>query len=309
MRDSRYAPIILFVYNRPDHTRIAWEALSRNAEFAQSPVYVYADAAANEDAREGVDAVRTYLQSLQHSDLHLVLREQNYGIERNEMDGISAVIENYGRAIIVEDDIEAGQYFLQYMNRALDRYANEKQVYAISAYSEFSEAEAQRLPEYGFLCIYVNWGWATWADRWHQNRETISDEDVERLRKDRAMRKAFDHGAYSSDILLQQSKAGAYTWDTIWYWVIFRNHGLVLRPARALCNNIGTDGSGVHYNDTRSKVVRKDISYCPGDQLPTDLCVTASFESALVKRNLRDSWRYKLGHNRLFYAMGIWDDK
>lgn len=302
------APVILFVYNRPEHTRIAWEALCRNAEFDRTPVYVYADAAADEDATDGVDAVRQYLQSLQHPNLHLVLREENYGIERNEVDGITTVINTYGRAIIVEDDIEAGPYFLQYMNMALDRYENERQVYAISAYSEFSQEEAERLPEYGFLTIYVNWGWATWSDRWSQNEETISQEDVELLRSSRAMQRAFDHGAYSSDILLRQSRKGSYTWDTIWYWVIYRNHGLVLRPAHALCNNIGTDGSGVHYNDARREVVRKDISWRPSADLPSDIRVTESYERMLVRWNLRDSWRYKLGHNRLFYALGIWDD-
>ena len=37
------APILLFVYNRPAHTRQALEALSRNTLAAASDVFVYSD--------------------------------------------------------------------------------------------------------------------------------------------------------------------------------------------------------------------------------------------------------------------------
>lgn len=309
MQDRTLAPVVMFVYNRPDHTRRAWEALCRNAEFADTPVYIYADAAANEDAVRGVRAVRQYLQGLQHADLHLILREENYGIERNEVNGITTVIRAHGKAVIVEDDIEAGPYFLRYMNLALDRYANEQQVYAITAYSIFSSEQAARLPEYGFLRAPVNWGWATWADRWSQNLDTIDDADVERLRKDARMQREFNNGEFSSDILLSQSKRGAYTWDTIWYWVIFKNRGLVLRTAYALCDNIGTDGSGVHFNDPRGKVVRRDTSHYPGDEMPSEITLTESYCKVFVRGNFLRTWRYQLGHNPLFNALGIWDNK
>ena len=39
------APILLFVYNRPAHTRQALEALSRNTLAAASDLFVYSDAA------------------------------------------------------------------------------------------------------------------------------------------------------------------------------------------------------------------------------------------------------------------------
>ena len=42
------APILLFVYNRPAHTRQALEALSRNTLAAASDVFVYSDAARSE---------------------------------------------------------------------------------------------------------------------------------------------------------------------------------------------------------------------------------------------------------------------
>ena len=38
-----YAPILLFVYNRPEHTRQVVSSLLRNKEAADSPLFIYAD--------------------------------------------------------------------------------------------------------------------------------------------------------------------------------------------------------------------------------------------------------------------------
>ena len=38
-----YSPILLFVYNRPEHTRRVIESLQANAEAAESRLFIYAD--------------------------------------------------------------------------------------------------------------------------------------------------------------------------------------------------------------------------------------------------------------------------
>ncbi len=43
-----YAPILLFVYNRPEHTRRVIESLQTNAEAIESRLFIYADQARNE---------------------------------------------------------------------------------------------------------------------------------------------------------------------------------------------------------------------------------------------------------------------
>ena len=45
------APIILFVYNRPEHVRRSIESLLRNELAAQSELFIYADAAKDEEAK------------------------------------------------------------------------------------------------------------------------------------------------------------------------------------------------------------------------------------------------------------------
>ena len=51
MTHSPLAPILLFVYNRPAHTRRLVESLLRNAEAAESTLFVYSDAPRDEAGR------------------------------------------------------------------------------------------------------------------------------------------------------------------------------------------------------------------------------------------------------------------
>jgi len=46
---NNLAPIVLFVYNRPDHTRQTVEALQKNELVKQSELFIYSDEAKNED--------------------------------------------------------------------------------------------------------------------------------------------------------------------------------------------------------------------------------------------------------------------
>lgn len=57
------APIVLFVYNRPGHTKQTVEALQKNELAGESELYIYSDAPKNENAVEKVNEVREYIPS------------------------------------------------------------------------------------------------------------------------------------------------------------------------------------------------------------------------------------------------------
>lgn len=58
------APIVLFVYNRPWHTRQAVEALRKNELASESELFVYSDAPKNENAAAKVAEVREYIKTI-----------------------------------------------------------------------------------------------------------------------------------------------------------------------------------------------------------------------------------------------------
>ena len=58
------SPIILFVYNRPDHVQRGVASLLANELASQSDLYIYSDAPKNEDAKEAVEKVREYIHTV-----------------------------------------------------------------------------------------------------------------------------------------------------------------------------------------------------------------------------------------------------
>lgn len=249
-RAMEYAPIVLFVYKRLDHVTKTVAALKANPEAEQSVLYVYSDAPSKEADAEGVEAVREYIRSLDgFKEVVVTERESNWGIEKSVVDGVSTVIKKHGKVIVIEDDLQVCDQFLYYMNTCLNEYKADRNVYSITGYSFFKS-----LPEndgvYGYTRSFCSWGWATWIDRWQNLKRTIDKHDVRFVLGNKA---ALDNGQDFSYLFMHQYKNGGVTWDVAWYLTCFANKGLTVFPYNTMVNNLGMDGSGVHYNDPNGK--------------------------------------------------------
>ena len=159
------APIALFVYNRPGHTRRTNEALQKNDLALESDIYIFSDAPKNNEATEAVLEVRQYLRQIDgFKTVTIIERETNFGLTRTIIDGVTSVVNQHGRIIVLEDDIVTSRYFLNYINRALDHYFRVQTVWHISGWSY--PIDPNGLPKSYFLRVMFCWGWATWVDRW-----------------------------------------------------------------------------------------------------------------------------------------------
>ncbi|MBE7100547.1 MAG: glycosyltransferase family 2 protein [Clostridiales bacterium] len=163
----QYAPIVLFTYNRADTTRVTLEALMKNPECKDSDLFIFSDAAKTEKAIEGVDAVRRLLASLDVSKFHnvkIVYQEENQGLAKSIINGVTAVLEKYDRVIVLEDDCEVSPYYLNYINKALEYYKDSKNIGSITGFMPNLETTCENdvcaLPR---SCSY---GWATWKKVW-----------------------------------------------------------------------------------------------------------------------------------------------
>ena len=134
MNSSReYAPIALFVYNRPTHTRLTVEALLRNPESACSSLYVFSDGPKNANDNYAVCEVRKYLSHISgFAEIHIIERKHNWGLANSIIDGVTQLCNQFGRTIVLEDDLETSSYFLAYMNEALERFKDDESVAAVS---------------------------------------------------------------------------------------------------------------------------------------------------------------------------------
>ncbi len=236
------APIVLFVYGRPEHTRQTLEALSANELAGQSDLIIYSDAARNADEVKKVRAVRALLKVVAgFRSVNVIERDINYGLARNIVEGVTEVCNQYGRVIVVEDDVLAFPQFLSFMNKALVLYANESTVWHISGWNYPVDFVGHR--DSFFWRVMNCWGWATWSDRWEHFQK-----DPERLLKtwDKEKINRFNlDGSYDFWQQVKQNHSGKInTWAIFWYATIFENSGLCLNPSRSFVRNIGFDGSG-----------------------------------------------------------------
>ena len=243
-----YAPIALFVYNRPWHTRQTVEALLLNPAAAETQLYVFSDAADGPATVKNVDEVREYVRGLEgFKSVSLVEKDRNYGLADSIVDGVSRVCDQHGRVIVMEDDLVTSPYFLEYMNQGLEKYQDEENVISIHGYVYPIE---QSLPETFFLKAADCWGWATWQRGWNLY-EADGQKLLDQL-ESRGLTRKFDFdGSYPYTRMLQKQIEGKNkSWAIRWYASAFLKDRLTLYPGRSLVHNIGLDASGEHCSST-----------------------------------------------------------
>ena len=238
------APILLFVYNRPEHVRRCVTSLLANPLAAHSALYIYADAPRDEASREAVAQVRDYIRTVEgFKSLTIVEREHNWGLARNVIDGVTTLVNRHGRVIVVEDDLVLAPYFLTFMNDALDAYENEPRVGHIQA-CDFTRDPS--LPDTFLIKFTGSWGWATWQRAW-QHFNPDGNELLAQLQA-RNLTRQFDfNGKYGFTRMLRRQIEGKNnSWAIRWNASLFLADILSLNVGRSLVSNEGFDGSGTN---------------------------------------------------------------
>lgn len=235
------APIALFVYRRPDHTRRTIGSLRACPEFARSPVIVYSDGPRDAAAVAGVAATRAVVLELL-PDARVVEAAANRGLAVSIIAGVDALTGEYGRVIVVEDDLIVDPRFLEFLNAGLEHYADTPQVMQISGFQHAVSGLAEPV----LLPLTTSWGWATWRRAWVQFDPDCKGAD--RLDNDPALARRFDlDGAMPYTRMFARQRAGTIdSWAIRWYWTVFASGGLVVYPPKSLVTNAGFDGSGTH---------------------------------------------------------------
>lgn len=239
------APIVLFVYNRPAHTRLTVEALLKNDLSTESDLTIYSDAPKSEAHAGPVKEVREYIRQIEgFKSITIIERDVNFGLSDSIIDGVTSTVNKNGRVIVLEDDIVVTPYFLSFMNAALETYAGDDKVMHVSGYM-FPVGDVG-LPETFFLRMSSCWGWSTWARAW-ENFEPDGEKLLNIIHQ-RKLEYEFDvQGAVDYVIMLQNQVSGVVdSWAVRWYASVFLNSGLCLHPGQSLLRNVGHDGTGIH---------------------------------------------------------------
>ena len=254
-----YAPITLFVYNRLDHTRRTVDSLRLNLLAQESDLVIFSDAHKLGTQSGKVAEVREYIHQISgFKSVTVVERDVNFGLAKSIIDGVTKIVNEHGRIIVLEDDMVTSPHFLTYMNEALDKYADDDRVIGIHGYIY---PVKQSLPEAFFLRGADCWGWATWRRGWaHFNPD---GQYLLNELKRRKLINAFNfNGAYSFSSMLEDQIAGRNdSWAVRWHAAAFLADKLTLYPGRSLVHNIGSDNSGTHCGE--SSIFDSELSNTP----------------------------------------------
>jgi len=252
-----YAPIAIFAYRRVRHLEQTLRALAACPEFAKSAVYVFSDGPANGQAVADVAAVRRFLAENCTPNMTIVEAPGNLGLAASITYGVTQLCNEFGRVIVIEDDIIAAPCLLTWFNRALDQYQSESDVWQVSGF-QFPVPEFRHRNQGVFLHLVTSWGWATWRRAW--DRYDPDATGWQQLRDDASLRDAFDlGGGYPhTKMLFDQMEGRIDSWAIRWRWSAFKAHGLALYPPRTLVQNIGFDATATH---TRYRWIKRLLQF------------------------------------------------
>jgi hypothetical protein len=241
------APIVLFIYNRPDHTQKTLKALSENYLAKDSILYVYADG-----PKENVSKIekkyinesrRIVLSEKWCKEIVLIESNVNKGLAASIIEGVTSIVNQYGKVIVLEDDIVTSPYFLTFMNNALDYYVDNLKVWHISGWNH--PIKTSGLGDAFFWRTMDCWGWATWKDRW-KYFEKDTDKLLEKFTKKDIYRFNINGAENLWGQVVANKKGKINTWAIFWYATIFQKNGLCLSPTLSFVQNIGFDGTGIN---------------------------------------------------------------
>lgn len=261
------APVTYFAFNRPRHTAQTLAALAANPGAAETDLRVFVDGPRSESEQALVAEVRRVVDATHgFRSVRVEASATNQGLYCAITRGVSQVLDEAGRTIVLEDDILVSHCFLEYMNQALDRYEHDPRVGSIHAYAPSIE----NLPDYFFLRGADCWGWATWKDRW-----TLFNADALALLRMLVTHRLLtdfcaNHGSDSLLYLVRRARGRNASWAILWHASLFLAGRLTLHPGASFVQNIGSDGSGTHSADSTLHHTRLRTTYANLPPLPIE---------------------------------------
>ncbi len=278
-----WAPIVLFAYERPEHTRRTIEALAANDGAAESDLLVYCDGAKDAAGADSVRAVRECVRSATgFRSVTVIERERNMGLASSVIAGVTEVLSRSSSVIVMEDDLLTSRNFLAFVNSALSTYEQRPDVFSVTGYN-YPLQIPQSYREDAYLSYRSSsWGWGTWRDRWDKVDWAVNDYG-EFLQDPRAQ-ELFARGGDDLQQMLGMQMAGELdSWSIGFDYAHYKHDAFCVHPVVSKVQNIGFDGTGVHCDYSEDYLVELD----PGDtqfELRADLAVDASVLRAFDRK-------------------------
>lgn len=241
------APILLFTYKRLETLKRTVAALQQNELSTESELFIFSDGAKKIEDEPAVNEVREFIKTISgFKSIKISEAEKNKGLANSIIDGVTKIINQYGKVIVLEDDLLTSPNFLLYMNQALNFYEKNPKVFSIAGYS-YNVPMLRKSWQKDYYATYrsSSWGWGSWKDRWNsvdwdmKNYKDFINEPAE-------IKRFYLLGRDANRLLKKQMEGKIDSWAIRMCFSQFKQHKFTIFPKVSKIQNIGFMPGATH---------------------------------------------------------------
>lgn len=244
---TNLAPIALFVYARPDETIKTIESLKNNYLAAESELYIFSDGSKGEKDFHKVSEVRKVINSITSGfrKVRVIEREKNFGLANSIITGVSEILNEYDKIIVIEEDLISSKNFLNFLNASLVKYENDDRVFSVTGYTYNIQIPQTYTHDNYFTPRCESLGWGTWRNRWLK-----ADWNMKDFRSFLSDKKSIlnfsEIGSDLPGMLFKQQLGKVDSWAVRWCYTHFKYNAFCSYPVKSKIVHIGEGGLATH---------------------------------------------------------------
>ena len=239
-------PVLLLGYNRPEQMRGLIGSLS-----ALKPklILLCVDGPKMNRVKD-IELVRQTQEMVNEinwdAKIRTRFRESNLGLRRAVVDAVTWANCEYGKVIVLEDDVRAGPQLLDYLNYNLVKHEKQSEIAHVNGYNLVPIDHITNPSEASRMSIYPeSYAWATWSRAWSKYDDNLNwAKNVSILELKKIC--GTNAGAIRWKQNFSDAAAGRIdTWAYRWIATLWENKFKVVSPNRNISNYRGWE-NGTH---------------------------------------------------------------
>jgi hypothetical protein len=279
-------PVVLFAYARPAHLARALACLRENGV---PLIHAFADGAKGGADAAAVAETRALLQAVDWCEMHIIEREENLGLGRNVLAGVSEIASQHDAFIVWEDDLICVPGTYGWMCAVLQHYAHDPRVMSVTGWTHPRVTPADVGEQPYFDARAECWVWGAWARSW---QGMIAESAWEKLRV--AEQHGLPRAAYGADLPeMARAEQRRNIWAVRWLYHHFQHGGLCVRPPWSMVEHIGHEAMATNLSNPLISLDWGNPSLRPAPPLPGEWPEAREhFQCRAMWRAANPAWRF-----------------
>lgn len=168
-------PVLLLGYNRP----IQMRGLIQSLEPLKPKLILLAVDGPKTGRTNDANLVRQTQNLVSEiswvTEIRTRFRDANLGLRRAVVDAVTWANSEYGRVMVLEDDVRAGPQLLEFLNYNLNTHQQNSKIAHINGYNLVPQKHLTNPSDPSRLSIYPeSYAWATWERAWQKYNDDLT---------------------------------------------------------------------------------------------------------------------------------------